>query len=259
MLFRLTRLFKKLLMLTPFEGRRRLPVIELEPLDLLFLFFQARGQRITIFQVGAFDGANNDPIHRHAVSGLARCILLEPNPSSFARLQETYAGVPNVTLLQVAANEQDGEAYMYRVKAERADSEDDQQMTSFDPKHLEKHGKTADDMERITVSCRSLSSLVNELGLTKIDVLQIDAEGFDAAVVRMALNMGVLPDVINFEHIHLSHADRQPLFDQLTAKNYLLGYDAMNLIAVQQQFMETAKGVRTASGFRPVAASQFRG
>ena len=86
--------------------------------------------------------------------------------------------------------------------------------------------------------CRSLPSLVAELGLTRIDLLQIDAEGFDAAVVRMALKMPVRPGCINFEHLHLSKADRQPLFDLLKANGYLLGYDDWNILAVQTPLLE---------------------
>ena len=75
------------------------------------------------------------------------------------------------------------------------------------------------------MTCRSLSSVATELNLGRIEsCLQIDAEGFDAAVVRMALKMPSRPSCINFEHRHLKPADRHPLFDLLTAHGYLLGY-----------------------------------
>jgi hypothetical protein len=79
---------------------------------------------------------------------------------------------------------------------------------------------------------------VTELGLTRIDLLQIDVEGFDAQVVRMALKLPVLPDCIHFEHLHLGNADRKPLFDSLHSSGYLLGYDAWNVLALQTQVMD---------------------
>jgi hypothetical protein len=115
------------------------------------------------------------------------------------------------------------------------------QVASFFREHIERHGKKPHEIERITVPCRSLSSLVAELGLTKIDLLQIDAEGFDAAVVRMALKMPVRPDCINFEHMHLCRADRQPLFDLLKTNGYLLGYDAWNILALKLPMLEEVK------------------
>jgi FkbM family methyltransferase len=226
---------------SPFEIRRRLPAITLEPLELMLQNLSAREKTITIVQVGACDGATNDPIRDQVANDSTRAILIEPNPFAFARLQMAYAERPNVTLIQAAIGESDGEVHLYRVKkTEKTNSEVDPtlQIASFYKEHLERHGKKDHEIERITVPCRSLSSLVAELALTKINLLQIDAEGFDAAVVRMALKLPVRPDCINFEHVHLAARDRQPLFDLLEENGYLLGYDAWNILALQKTSLE---------------------
>lgn len=248
MLLRLKCFLRQLLAMTPFDIRRRLPIVTLEPLDLVLAGYDARGEKITILQVGACDGTNNDPIHDHVIKGSTRAILIEPNPFAFGRLEKSYAGLPNVTLIQAAIGEEDGQANLYRVKkTDKMDSEVDWtlQFASFYRSHLERLGVKPDEIEQITVPCRSLSSLVAELSLTKIDLLQIDAEGFDAAVVRMALNMPIRPDCINFEHVHLRAEDRQPLFDLLKANGYLLGYDAWNILAMQMPLLEKVKRGRT--------------
>ena len=55
-----------------------------------------------------------------------RTILIEPNPFAFARLQKTYAGMPNVALIQTAIADHDGEAQLYRVRnTGKSDSEVD--------------------------------------------------------------------------------------------------------------------------------------
>ena len=141
-----------------------------------------------------------------------------------------------MTLIQTAIGERDCEAYLYRVKktGEMVSEVDlTLQLASFYREHVERHVKEPDQIERITVPCRSLSSLVAELDLTRIDLLQVAAEGFDAAVVRMALKMPVRPTCINFEHRHLKPSDRKPLFDLLTANDYLLGYDDWNILALR--------------------------
>lgn len=222
---------------SPFEIRRRLPAVTLEPLHLILDNFSARKKNLTIVQVGACDGVTNDPIRDQVAKDSTRAILIEPNPFAFDTLQKVYAGQPNVTLIQAAIGDKDGEAPMYRVKrTEKTDPEVDLtlQIASFYKEHLERHGKKDYEIERITVACRSLSSLVAELGLTQIDLLQIDAEGFDAAVVRMALKLPVRPNCINFEHVHLVAQDRQPLFDLLEENGYLLGYDAWNILALRK-------------------------
>jgi FkbM family methyltransferase len=238
---RIETLVQQLMMTTPFQLRRRLPSATLEPLQLILALYEVRREKINIIQVGAWDGISFDPIHDYVAKGQSRAILIEPNPTSFARLQKTYAGVPNLTLLQVAIGPEDGDAYLYRSR-KLGETDLDQGLApgiaSFYPKHLIRHGEKAKDIERITVPCRSLSSLVAEFNLTKIDLLQIDAEGFDAEVVRMALKIQARPDCIHFEHKHLSKPDRQPLFDSLKANGYLLGYDAWNILAVQSTLLE---------------------
>jgi FkbM family methyltransferase len=227
--------------MTPFEVRRWLPTVSLEPLELILAGYCARGDGITVVQVGACDGSNNDPIHRYVAQGLVNAVLIEPNPYAFSRLEKAYAGLPNVTLIQCAIGELDGEAELYRIKkTDKSDSEVDLtlQIASFSRKHLVHHGKKSREIEQIKVPCRTLSSLIAELGLSRIHLLQIDAEGFDAAVVRMALKLPVLPDCINFEHIHLATRDRRPLFDLLKTNGYLLGYDEWNILAMQQAVME---------------------
>lgn len=241
---RIKLLLKQWIAKLPFEVRWRLPVVTLEPLDLVLAGYEARGEAITLIQVGACDGITNDPIRPLVTKSSTRAILIEPNPYAFARLQKSYAGLPNVTLIQAAIGDQDGEAHLYRIKTtDPRDAAVDLtlQIASFYREHLERHGKKAHEIERITVPCRSLSSLVTELGLAKIDLLQIDAEGFDAAVVRMALAMPVRPACLNFEHVHLKAAERQPLFALLQAHDYLLGYDAWNVLALQTSVLEAWK------------------
>ncbi|HEX4138852.1 MAG TPA: FkbM family methyltransferase [Candidatus Methylacidiphilales bacterium] len=237
---RLRNLLAKLLATAGYELHPALPEATLEPLNLLLAYYDARGEMITVLQVGACDGAQNDPVRHQVVKGLTRAILIEPNPVAFARLQKTYEGLANVTLLQTAIGPTDGVAHLYRVRTDVADHQAELflQIASFDKEHLRRHGKTDDQIEQITVPSRTLGSLVAGLGLPKIDLLQIDAEGFDAEIVRMALKMPVKPDCINFEHVHLKKQDRRPLYAELSAAGYLLCHDQWNVLAMQTAVIE---------------------
>ncbi len=233
---RFNELVKRFLRLTPVEVRRRLPETTFSALDLLLASLGLAGATPTILQVGACDGIHSDPIRQFVIKGHARAILLEPNPFAFERLQQSYHEVSNVTLLNIALAEYDGTASLYRSKRSDdlvAGAFPSLGVASFDPNHLKKHGKKGSEIEAITVPCRSLVSLLDELRVQKLDLLQIDAEGFDAAAVRMALDLPVLPDCINFEHRHLLNADRNPLYSLLKSKGYQLCYDDWNILAVQ--------------------------
>jgi hypothetical protein len=54
----------------------------------------------------------------------------------------------------------------------------------------------------------------------------------------MALNMPVVPSCINFEHKHLTSPNRKSLFDSLKCKGYLVGYDSINVLALQKPLLE---------------------
>ena len=235
-------LAKRLMRMTPYELRRRMPAPTLPPSDLVLAYSLAARLPKTIVQVGACDGMMRDPIVQFVRKGAPRAILIEPNPLAFSRLQKTYAGVANVTLVQAAIGDEDGEATLYRAKATgKAETEFDRTLAfaSFKRDHLVRHGFDPRTVEPITVPSRTLASLVAEFGLDRIDFLQIDAEGYDAAIVRQALQLAVLPGCINFEHLHLSTGDRRTLFAQLQEKGYLLGYDEWNVLALQKPVLES--------------------
>jgi FkbM family methyltransferase len=239
-------LLKRLLTYTPYFLASRKnhlfiprPTLTLSPLDLVLICYGSQGGMPTVVQVGACDGVENDPLRFLLLKGRARAILVEPNPFAFTRLQKTYAGVPNVTLIQAAIGEHDGEVDFYRAKTPDLRGPEDEalQYASFYREHLLKCNVEPHQIERITVSARSLSSLIAELGLEQIDLLQIDAEGFDGAVVRMALKLPVKPSCINFEHLHLTLHERAPLFDLLKDNDYLLGCGEWDVLALQRSVL----------------------
>jgi FkbM family methyltransferase len=241
MLRSIKRLLVHFMALTPYNIRRRLPTITLDPLEVLLTSSWACEECLNIIQVGACDGTSSDPIHQYLKSGTARAILIEPNPSAFQRLERAYSGVPGIILIQAALGKRDGEATLYRVKESgKTASEIDWslQFASFSRAHVKRHGVRADRIEAITVPCRTISSLIKQHGMSKIDVLQIDAEGFDASIVRAALKLPMLPKCINFEHSHLALFERNPLYDSLKSNGYLLCYDSWNILAIQRNLVD---------------------
>src|SRR5947209_5761746 len=62
---------------------------------------------LIVVQVGAYDGNSGDPLHRFISRHQVRGILVEPQPLIFRRLQATYSGRTNLTLVNAAVTARD--------------------------------------------------------------------------------------------------------------------------------------------------------
>jgi hypothetical protein len=54
----------------------------------------------------------------------------------------------------------------------------------------------------------TLPSLLEKHSIKDVTLLQVDTEGYDYRVVKSALEAGIRPKLINYEHVHLNQADR---------------------------------------------------
>ncbi len=230
------KIVRSIIGLTPYDiVRRRPPPVTLDASILAISYAFSARPGGTLLQIGAFDGVSNDPVHQFLQTGKAKAILVEPIPHNFRRLEATYAGLKEVCLVEAAIAHQDGNATIYRVKNEGRwhDNEWVGQISSFKIQHLLKHGIGRDEIEEITVNTISLGTLLSNYQLNAVDFLQIDTEGFDAEVVRMALALPTTPDFINFEHRHLVKHEADDLFRQLERHGYLWVRGEYDTLAVK--------------------------
>jgi FkbM family methyltransferase len=220
--------------------RRAVPPATFCSMQLALAYQLARGNGGTLVQVGACDGTSGDPISQFVRRGVMRAILVEPVEAHFRELEKTYAGVAGVSLVQVAIAHQDGVATMYRArKAGRWEADEwVGQVTSFDPRHLTKHGVQPAEIEAIDVPAVSLDTLLRQFDIDQLDFLQIDAEGFDAEVVKMALALPQTPNVINFERVHLTVAGLKEVFGLLESHGYSWVHNSFDTLALHHRFTE---------------------
>ena len=66
----------------------------------------------------------------------------------------------------------------------------------------------------------TLRSLLDKHKILKYDFLQIDTEGFDYEVLKLAHIEANLPGLINYEHKHLKPGDRQAAWKYLRDLGY---------------------------------------
>lgn len=63
---------------------------------------------VTAINIGAFDGKSNDPLYEFIIENQWRAVLVEPNPTSFATLQQTFEDIDHVALENIAIADTDG-------------------------------------------------------------------------------------------------------------------------------------------------------
>jgi len=165
------------------------------------LFYRKYHPDFFFVQIGANDGLRADALHelitRHHLAGIA----VEPLPDFFKELTQTYAQHPQVKLVNAAIHRHDRRVTLFRVPRDQPNVPDQVHGTaSLNPKHHELLGIPADIIVKEAVPAMSLAELFETCGVKRIDLLQIDTEGYDAEIVRMLFETVWRPELIRFEH-----------------------------------------------------------
>lgn len=196
---------------------------------------------ISIIQIGANDGVTNDPLGELIpdCQGRVRGLLIEPQRAVFGRLSQRYAHAPLITCLHAAIDWEPGTRCIYAVNQQAASERLRRCVTdgigSFERRHVESILKTYMPVlsghevdELITEEVVPVTTLKQALDSAEIrqpDVFLVDAEGFDAEIVRMMLDIGIRPILIQYEHKHLHVRDRRSISKRLIREGYRLWAD----------------------------------
>jgi FkbM family methyltransferase len=186
-----------------------------------------RNPRMTFLQIGAFDGVGEDDLRGLVLAHNLRGVLVEPQPAAFARLQQTYRNQPHVTLLQAAIAEQEGTRQLYCKRGEAS------MAASFDREHLRKHGIADADIIAQPVACHTVESALRAAGLTNVDLIQIDAEGYDWPIIRSIDFERLRPRILRFEYRHMSSRDADACLAYLASLGFRFVIEARDIIAHQ--------------------------
>ena len=206
---------------------RRNPAAELRAsLDMVLAHYRLSHPDVCYLQIGAFDGMTGDPIYplieRHALRG----VLVEPQRWAFDQLKANYArfGASRFTFINAAIAASNGSATLYRVRPVDGDPPWVPQLAGFDRRVLASHTYLKPDVEsRIEaeeVRCLTVSSILEEAGVERVDLVQIDAEGYDAELLRLFDVPSRRPAIIQFEHKHLPRPAHRAAVESLLDVGY---------------------------------------
>ena len=159
-------------------------------------------------QIGANDGVVHDPIHQVVEAGGWSGVLVEPLPMFFEKLVANYAGVPNLEFENAAIGSTDGSATMFSFDPRPGDPYWVELVSSFNRDVILSHSQVLPDLANrlveLEVKTTTLGSLVERHGLATIDLLHIDAEGYDFEILKQIdFSASWAPTFIIFEKEHL--------------------------------------------------------
>jgi FkbM family methyltransferase len=230
----------RLLVKTSLERRGyrvgRLPPLASEPgyaleLDFDYILAHCLERRIDtrpffFVQIGAFDGTTHDRLHEHVRKGRWHGVLVEPQSRYFERLAESYAGTDGLSFVNAAVDRKRGSRMLYRVeKADGDPIEGLAHLASFSREHLldwqRRDGERAESEIRIggtPVRCLTFDDLLADVDY--IDLLHIDAEGHDFELLKLFDFDRFAPEIVRFEHVHLSRDDWDEAVRLLASHGY---------------------------------------
>lgn len=175
-------------------------------------------------QIGSNDGVSGDPIHKFVAEYGWRGLLIEPVPYLYQKLLTSYQGVSGLFFENVAIDKESGEKSFFYIKS--ADTAGKvfwyEKIGSFNKAHLLEHrDKIPDFNSRLTeekVSCSTLKALLQKYHIAKINLLHIDAEGYDYEIIKTVPFAETKPQMILYENKHLNPGDKA------ACKNFLRSY-----------------------------------
>ncbi len=201
---------------------------------------------LRFLQIGGMDGKRFDPIYAFTKHYRWSGLILEPLPDLFAALTANYANAPQVILVNAALMDTDGTQQITRVTRAAAQSgavpDWAEGLGSFHPNRnalggvgidATLHATLLQHTVRETVACLTLRSLARQHGLTRIDLLQIDAEGCELNILRQVIAEGYRPRVIQLEHWALPQTESQAVQRILHETGYCITMSEADLLATE--------------------------
>lgn len=190
-----------------------------------------------LVQIGSNDGSTNDPLHWLITRKGWRGVLVEPLPVLFAKLKHTYRRASGLQFVNAAVGTTDGEATFFFVADSRpGDPYWLPQIGSLERSHLLRHAAVVRDLEArlssATVPLLSYASLLAAAGVDTFDLLHVDAEGVDFAILdQVDFGAASAPRAVLYEHRHLTDDERSELLGRLAGGGYEVTTGRMDTFA----------------------------
>jgi len=175
-----------------------------------------------IIQVGSNDGITDDYLKEIIEKYNLNGILLEPAPEPFKKLKINYQKIDNVFLVNKALDKKSSIKSFYTVDKKYLHfyHENISVLSSFDKNHLIKWGVKSNHISLITVECISWEKLFELNNFKDVQIICIDAEGYDHVLVENLLNETQVRPVIIFEWVNIPNKELREILSLLVERDY---------------------------------------
>ena len=186
-----------------------------------------------LIQIGANDGLRFDNINKYIKQYKTKSILVEPIKEYFNQLKKNYLDYENIFFENLAISVKDQINYLYKVKTNDLGKYDEhiKGISSFDFNHLIKHGVKRKHITKEKIESISIVKLFEKYNFD-INLLFIDAEGYDANIVIDLLQNSNFKPIIVIEYVHVPLSTFKNLKNLLKEKNYKYFRINENLICI---------------------------
>jgi len=195
-----------------------------------------------VIQVGANDGAKNDPLREILISSRWRAILVEASPSVFARLIARQADYGDrVVFENVGIAPTGGKLTFYHLDEIEGDPDWYDQIGTFDRatflRNVEVVPGLIGRMRMTDIQTSTLPALLARHNLDRIHVLHTDVEGLDADII-LSLNLSrVRPDIVLYEAEWLAPDRADELANAFQQAGYTLRASGGDTLAIHRSVL----------------------
>lgn len=171
------------------------------------------GEAVYFVQIGAFDGLAGDPIRELALDNPHwRGLLIEPQVSAYRRLCGAYKShAERFVFMNSAISGGGGKLEFYRIAEREFQSKRlpdwAEEIASLDASHIRKHFPDV-EIEASEVETLTFADAVKAARLPRVDLLVIDVEGHERAILETVDVSAYGIRFVMYEHKHLSAEDR---------------------------------------------------
>lgn len=193
--------------------------------------------RVTFVQIGSHDGTSGDPlaVHLEHHPGWAGT-LVEPIPEFFDELTRLRGDDPRFRLVRAAITPHaEPTIEMTAVRTDAGLPEWTRQLASIRSDVLLRHAEHApgleDNLDVVTVPALTFDELMGDT--VSVDLIHIDTEGHDAAVLELIDFDRWDPDLVLFEHKHLDRGITRAWRRRLRRRGYKIEWNELDTISVR--------------------------
>lgn len=190
-------------------------------------------QPVTLLQVGANDGLQQDPVRPVLENRNVRAVLVEPIPAVYERLKANYAGFPNVQTVNCAIGASDGTLTLYALDPGHVG--EPSLIASFDRPHVEQFraiwGMPEHQLVTHEVPCLTVNTILARHGLNRVGIAVMDTEGMDHIVCNQLLDLEEPPEIVHFEYALCPEPEIRRILQRLDQMGYAVARSGLDMTA----------------------------